>query len=106
MLVGDASVALSVTVTNTGDRPCREVVQLYFRDPVAQVTRPLVELTDWAVVELEPGATREVLFDVRAEQFAYYGRDLTARVDDGAIELLTGPDAASLQSVTLAIQTA
>jgi beta-glucosidase len=47
-----------------------------------------------------------VLFDVRAEQFAYYGRDLTARVDDGAIELLTGPDAASLQSVTLTIQTA
>lgn len=105
-LVGEDSVALSVTVTNNGDRPCREVVQLYFRDPVAQVTRPLVELTDWAVVELEPGATREVLFDVRAEQFAYYGRDLTARVDDGAIELLTGPDAASLQSVTLTIQTA
>jgi beta-glucosidase len=105
-LVGEDSVALSVTVTNTGDRPCREVVQLYFRDPVAQVTRPLVELTDWAVVELEPGATREVLFDVRAEQFAYYGRDLTARVDDGAIELLTGPDAASLQSVALTIQTA
>ena len=105
-LAGDASVALSVTVTNTGDRPCREVVQLYLRDPVAQVTRPLVELTDWAVVELEPGAAREVLFDVRAEQFAYYGRDLTSRVDDGAIELLTGPDAASLQSVTLTIQTA
>ncbi len=105
-LVGEDSVALSVTVTNTGDRPCREVVQLYFRDPVAQVTRPLVELTDWAVVELEPGASREVLFDVRAEQFAYYGRDLTARVDDGAIELLTGPDAAALQSVTLTIQAA
>ncbi|WP_083707507.1 glycoside hydrolase family 3 N-terminal domain-containing protein [Intrasporangium flavum] len=105
-LVGDDSVALSVTVTNTGDRPCREVVQLYFRDPVAQVTRPLVELSDWAVVELEPGAARDVLFDVRAEQFAYYGRDLAARVDDGAIELLTGPDAASLQSVTLTIQTA
>ncbi|WP_323095297.1 glycoside hydrolase family 3 N-terminal domain-containing protein [Intrasporangium sp. YIM S08009] len=105
-LAGDASVALSVTVTNTGDRPCREVVQLYFRDPVAQVTRPLVELTDWAVVDIEPGAAREVLFDVRAEQFAYYGRDLTARVDDGAIELLTGPDAATLQSVTLTIQTA
>ena len=105
-LAGDASVALSVTVTNTGDRPCREVVQLYFRDPVAQVTRPLVELSDWAVVDIEPGASREVLFDVRAEQFAYYGRDLTARVDDGAIELLTGPDAACLQSVTLTIQSA
>ena len=51
----DGSTTLTVTVTNTGGRPCREVVQLYFRDPVAQVTRPLVELTDWALVDLEPG---------------------------------------------------
>ena len=56
----DGSVTLTVTVTNTGERPCREVVQLYFRDPVAEVTRPLVELTDWALVDLEPGQAREV----------------------------------------------
>ena len=97
----DGSVTLTVTVTNTGERPCREVVQLYFRDPVAQVTRPLVELTDWALVDLEPGQAREVTFDVRAEQFAYAGRDLTTRVDEGEIVLLTGPDSARLQPVTI-----
>ncbi len=90
---------LTVTVTNTGERPCREVVQLYFRDPVAEVTRPLVELTDWALVDLEPGQAREVTFDVQAEQFAYAGRDLTTRVDEGEIVLLTGPDSARLQPV-------
>ncbi|GAA3721170.1 glycoside hydrolase family 3 N-terminal domain-containing protein [Terrabacter ginsenosidimutans] len=99
----DGSVTLTVTVTNTGDRPCREVVQLYFRDPVAEVTRPLVELTDWALVDLEPGQAREVTFDVRAGQTAYAGRDLTTRVDAGEIVLLTGPDSARLQPVSVTI---
>jgi beta-glucosidase len=99
----DGSVTLSVTVTNTGERACREVVQLYFRDPVAQVTRPLVELTDWALVDLQPGQSELVTFKVHARQFAYAGRDLTARVDEGEIVLLTGPDAARLQSVRVMV---
>lgn len=102
-MTADGSVTLAVTVTNTGERPCREVVQLYFRDPVAQVTRPLVELTDWALVDLEPGQAREVTFDVQASRFAYAGRDLTTRVDEGEIVLLTGPDAARLQPVSVTI---
>ncbi|GAB3887307.1 glycoside hydrolase family 3 N-terminal domain-containing protein [Terrabacter terrigena] len=101
----DGSVTVTVTVTNTGERPCREVVQLYFRDPVAQVTRPLVELTDWALVDLAPGQARDVTFDVRAEQFAYAGRDLCARVDEGEIVLLTGPDSARLQSTSITVRT-
>ncbi len=56
----DGSLTLTVTVTNTGERPCRETVQLYVSDPVAQVTRPLVELTDWRLVDLAPGESREV----------------------------------------------
>ncbi|TQM65142.1 glycoside hydrolase family 3 N-terminal domain-containing protein [Humibacillus xanthopallidus] len=103
-LATDGSVTVSVTVTNTGDRPCREVVQLYLRDPVAEVTRPLVELTDWSLVDLEPGQAREVTFDVRAEQAAYAGRDLTTRVDEGEIVLLTGPDAAHLGAVSVTVR--
>lgn len=99
----DGWVTLSVTVTNAGARPCREVIQLYFRDPIAQVTRPLVELTDWALVDLEPGQAREVTFEVAAEQTAYAGRDLTTRVDEGEIVLLTGPDSARLQPVSVTV---
>jgi len=100
----DGSVTLSVTVTNTGHRAGREVVQLYFRDPVAQVTRPLVELTDWAFVDLPPGQSRQVTFEVSADQFAYVGRDLTPRVEEGEIVLLTGPDSARLQSVRVTVR--
>jgi beta-glucosidase len=100
----DGSLTLTVTVANTGERACREVVQLYFRDPVAQVTRPLVELTDWALVDLAPGQSREVTFDVHAGQFAYVGRDLTARIDEGEVVLLTGPDSARLQPVSITVR--
>ena len=100
----DGSLTLTVSVANTGERPCREVVQLYFRDPVAEVTRPLVELTDWALVDLAPGQSREVTFEVHAEQFAYVGRDLTARIDEGEVVLLTGPDSARLQPVSITLR--
>ena len=100
----DGSLTLTVTVANTGERPCRETVQLYVSDPVAQVTRPLVELADWRLVDLAPGESREVGFDVRAEQFAYAGRDHTFRVDEGEIVLSTGPDAARLQPVSLTVR--
>jgi beta-glucosidase len=100
----DGSLTLSVTVSNSGARRCRETVQLYVSDPVAEVTRPLVELTDWRLVDLAPGESREVAFDVSAEQFAYAGRDHTFRVDDGEIVLSTGPDSARLQPVSVTVR--
>ena len=99
----ESATTLTVAVTNTGERACREVVQAYFRDPVAQVTRPLVELFDWAVVDLAPGETTEVTFDVSATAFSYFGADLTERVDDGEVLLLTGPDAARLHQVSVQV---
>jgi beta-glucosidase len=103
--VGETTT-LSVAVTNTGDRACRELVQAYFRDPVADVTRPLVELLDWRAVDLAPGETAEVTFVVAPKQFAYTGVDLTERVDDGEIVLMTGPDAATLRSVSVTVTVA
>ena len=92
-LSGDAELVVEVDVTNTGERAGREVVQLSFRDPVAQVTRPLTELVDWAVLDLAPGEKGTATFTVRADQFAYFGRDNTLRVDAGEITLVAGPDA-------------
>ena len=53
-------------------------MQLYFRDPVAEVTRPLTELLDWEALVLLPGEKGVARFAVTAEQFAYFGRDNTA----------------------------
>jgi beta-glucosidase len=103
-LAVDGELVVEVDVTNTGDRAGREVVQLSFRDPVAQVTRPLTELVDWVALDLEPGEKGTATFTVRSDQLAYYGRDNVLRVDPGEIVLSTGPDSARLQSVSVTVR--
>lgn len=87
-------IRATVEVANTGRRAGREVVQLYLRDLVADVVRPLVELADWQLVDLEPGRSTKVTFKITAEMFAYWGRDLTRRVDPGEVDVIIGPNAA------------
>jgi beta-glucosidase len=92
--LASGSVKVSVEVTNTGTRAGREVVQLYVRDPVAAVTRPIVELADWQAVEIEPGETTTVTFRVTPEMFGYYDREMAWRIDTGEVDVIVGPNAA------------
>ena len=69
---GDLSVAVSVTVTNTGDRAGAHVVQVYVTDDEASVTRPLRELKGFAKVQLEPGANQRVTIDLDQRAFAFW----------------------------------
>ncbi|GAA1837557.1 glycoside hydrolase family 3 N-terminal domain-containing protein [Microlunatus capsulatus] len=97
------AVRASVEVANTGTRPGREVVQLYLRDLVADVVRPLLELADWQTVELAPGESTKVVFRVTADLFAYWDRDLRRRVDPGEVDLVVGPNAARGSAARLVI---
>ena len=91
---GSGSVTATIEVTNTGTRPGREVVQLYVRDVVAEVTRPLVELADWSAVTLKPGESKRVKFKVTAAMFGYHDREMRWRVDPGAVDVIVGANAA------------
>jgi beta-glucosidase len=93
--VSGGSVTASIEVTNTGTRTGREVVQLYVRDRVADVTRPIVELADWSAVELEPGHSKRVEFEVDASMFGYFGQSMKWRVDPGEVDVIVGPNSAS-----------
>ncbi|MEI6622876.1 MAG: glycoside hydrolase family 3 N-terminal domain-containing protein, partial [Actinomycetes bacterium] len=101
---GGATTA-SVTVTNHGSHACTETVQLYFRDPVAAISRPLRELLDFRQVELAAGASTDVEFEVRTDQFAYVDSTMRSRVDPGVFELTAGPDASRGTSATLMVTT-
>ncbi len=63
---------VSVDVTNTGDRPGKEVVQLYIGDNEASVERPVKELKGFRKVALEPGETRTVTFEIEPEMLKYF----------------------------------
>lgn len=94
----DDSVRISVSVTNRGDRRADEVVQLYSRDPVASITRPVLELQGFARVTLDAGASARVEFGIPVAALGFTGRDMAYVVEPGDIEFFVGRSSADLQS--------
>jgi beta-glucosidase len=86
---GEALLA-SVEVANTGEAVAEEVVQLYLRDPVASVTRPVRELKGFRRVRLAPGEAATVSFRLHSDDLAFAGRDGTAVVEPGEFHLWIG----------------
>jgi len=78
-------------------------VQLYLRDVVADVTRPLLELADWVSLVLEPGATGTATFKITPAQLSYYDRTMTLRIDPGEAVVTVGPDASSGASALITV---
>ena len=90
------------TVTNTGRRAGADVVQLYASDPVASVTRPVAALLAYARVQLDPGASATVGFDIPTQRLALSDRRLLRVVEPGQLDLFVGPDCATREiSATL-----
>jgi hypothetical protein len=101
----DGQVTASVIVTNTGDRAGAEVVQLYFRDSIASVTRPVRQLLGFARIHLEPGQATAVYFDIHTDRFAFVGASLDRVVEPGTIELYVGSSSTDIRSAaTLELQ--
>ena len=94
----DGQVTASVTVSNTGNRAGAEVVQLYFRDPIASVTRPVRQLLGFARVNLEPAQAATIRFDIHSDRFAFVGASLDRVVEPGTIELYAGSSSADIRS--------
>jgi beta-glucosidase len=102
--VGESTRVL-VDVANTGSRRGDEVVQLYIRDVVSSVTRPVKELRGFRRITLDPGETTTVAFDITPERLAFYGLDMVFRVEPGEFRLMVGSSSrdADLQTVTLRV---
>jgi beta-glucosidase len=81
---------ISLEVENTGQRAGDEVVQLYVNDPVASVTRPVVELKGFARVHLEVGQVCRLSFHLDMGQLAFYDRDMRYAVEPGEVRIRVG----------------
>jgi beta-glucosidase len=84
------SLTVSVDVTNAGEMPADEVVQLYVRDLVANVTRPVKELKGFRRIPIEPGQTVSTEFELHTDDLAFFGRDNTLIVEPGDFHLWVG----------------
>ena len=96
MGAGDTAT-VSVEVVNTGDRAGDEVVQLYVRDVVSSVTRPVKELKGFERVTLAPGERRTVSFSVGPEQLRFFNRAMERVVEPGEFELMVGSNSVDLR---------
>jgi beta-glucosidase len=92
--LGD-SVAVSVDVTNSGQRAGDEVVQLYVRDDAASVTRPVRELKGFRRVTLQPGERQTVRFTLRPTDLAFHDQRMRRVVEPGVFSLWAGGSSAA-----------
>jgi beta-glucosidase len=86
------SFEVSVLVRNQGLRSGVEVVQLYVRDRVGSVTRPVRELKGFQRIGLAAGASQRVTFRLAASDLAFCGRDLRVRSEPGVFDVYVGGD--------------
>jgi len=89
-VIAGESVKVTIDVTNSGDRNGDEIVQLYIRDMVSSVTRPVQELKDFARIHLKKGETKTVSFTITADKLQYFGPDMKRIVEPGEFEVQVG----------------
>lgn len=86
----EETVKVFVTVKNTGNRVGTEIVQLYMNDPIATVTRPVMQLEGFARVTLTPGEEKEVCFEVPLTQLTFVDLDMNWKVERGEMNVMIG----------------
>ena len=92
------SIKATVTITNTGKYEGKEVVQLYTRDMVGSITRPVKELKSFQKISLKPGESREVTFTISAEDLKFYNAELQYVAEPGDFKLFIGTNSRDLKS--------
>lgn len=102
----DDSLRVAVDVRNTGAVAGDEVVQLYVRDVVSSITRPVKELKGFQRVTLQPGESKTVEFTLGRSAFAFWNEDMKYVVEPGEFQIMSGPNSADLESATVRVATA
>ncbi len=100
----DGSTKVSVTVTNTGKVAGDEIVQLYIRDLVSSVTRPIKELKDFRRISLKPGESKTVEFTITPEKLMFYDINMKRVVEPGQFDIMVGESSMKYQTVKLVVR--
>ncbi len=98
-LKGNGVLTASVSLTNTGNMPGEEVVQLYISDPVASISRPVKELKNFRKVMLLPGEKKEVVFDITIDDLKFYNSGLIYDWEPGEFVVQIGTNSEEVKQV-------
>ena len=94
------NIEVSVTVKNTGSRDGVEIAQLYIRDCISFVTRPVKELKGFKRVALKVGESKRISFTLTPEQLRYYNLDMERVVEPGEFKVMVGPSSRTKELLT------
>jgi len=97
------SVNITVDVQNTGSRAGEEIVQLYIRDKVSSVTRPIKELKDFRRISLAAGETKRVSFTITPDKLKFYDLNMKEVVEPGDFDIMVGPSSQKFETVKLTV---
>lgn len=100
----DGSITAAVTVTNAGKRDGAEVVQLYIRDLVGSITRPVKELKGFEKIFLKAGESKTVTFKITPELLRFYDYDLKQVAEPGDFDVMIGGDSRNVRSARLTLK--
>ncbi len=89
-LKADGTIEASVTITNTGKFDGEEIVQLYLRDLVASISRPVKELKDFQKISLKAGESKTIKFIIDKEKLSFFNQELEWIAEPGEFELMIG----------------
>lgn len=94
----------SVTITNTGDYDADEIVQLYIRDLVGSITRPVKELKGFERIHLKKGESKEVTFTITPDLLKFYNYDMEYVYEPGEFSLMIGPNSKDVKTKSFVLQ--
>ena len=94
---------VEVDVVNTGKYKGDEVVQLYVRDMVSSITRPIKELKGFKRITLSPGERRTVSLSLSPQHLAFYNKEMKRVVEPGEFEIMVGPNSVELMKTVLTV---
>ncbi len=100
----EEEIKVSLTLSNTGDCDGTEVVQVYVRDLVGSITRPVKELKAFGRVALKAGESRSLEFRIPVSDLAFYGLDGVKKVEPGDFQLWVAGDSASGDPVSFTVE--
>jgi beta-glucosidase len=103
-LKAGGKIMASVNITNTGTRKGKETVQMYTRQMVGSIARPVKELKGFQQIVLEPGETKKVTFPISVDDLKFYNSDLKYVYERGAFKVFIGTNSRDVKEADFTLE--
>ena len=100
----DGTLSASVTIKNTGRYDADEIVQLYIRDVVASISRPVKELKGFQRIHLNAGESKTVTFTITPDLLKFYDYNLNFVLEPGDFDIMIGPNSRDVKKMTITVE--